>query len=110
MGHPWNRGTAPFARLFVTMTKQEHIQLKTVAERWQILHRKVLGRLQWREPRHPHIVRELSQKFARLNPAVVPAVRKMTDTYAACMNNLELSTTCRHTIWQRYWLNSRMPA
>ena len=39
-GPPRDPGTAPFADVFVTITKQEHIQLKTDAQRWQILHRK----------------------------------------------------------------------
>ena len=56
---PRDPGTAPFARVFVTITKQEHIQLKTDAQRWQLLHRKAIGRAQWREQRYQRIVREL---------------------------------------------------
>lgn len=54
-----NPGVAPFASVFVTITKQEHIQLKTDAQRWQILHAKALGRAQWRERRYQRVVREL---------------------------------------------------
>ena len=52
-------GTALFSSVYVTLTKQEHIQLKTDAQYWQTLHRKALGRAQWREQRYQRIVREL---------------------------------------------------
>ncbi len=58
-GSPPDPVTAPFAGVFVRLTKQEHIQLKSEAQRWQGLHRKALGRAQWREERYQRIVREL---------------------------------------------------
>ena len=50
---------APFADVYVTITKQEHIALKLAAQHWQTLHRKAVGRAQWRELRYQRIVREL---------------------------------------------------
>lgn len=58
-------GTAPFATVYVTLTKQEHIQLKTDAQRWQNLHRKALGRAQWREARYQRILRELKAQATK---------------------------------------------
>lgn len=58
-------GAAPFATVYVTLTKQEHIQLKTDALRWQTLHRKALGRSQWRELRYQRILRELKTQAAK---------------------------------------------
>lgn len=52
----------PFAVEYVTITKQEHIQLKTDAQRWKVLHRKALGRSQWREQRYARILRELKAR------------------------------------------------
>ena len=51
--------TAPFADVYVTITKQEHIELKTAAQYWQTMHRKAVGCAQWRELRYQRIVRQL---------------------------------------------------
>lgn len=62
---PRESGAAPFATVNVTITKQEHIQLKTAAQQWQILHRKALGRSKWREERYQRILRELKVRCAK---------------------------------------------
>jgi hypothetical protein len=35
---------APFSQVFVTITKQEHIELRLAATQWQGLHRKAVAR------------------------------------------------------------------
>lgn len=62
---PEKSGAAPFAAVYVTITKQEHIQLKTDALRWQILHRKAVGRSKWREERYQRVLRELKTQAAK---------------------------------------------
>ena len=51
----------PFACEYVTLTKQEHIELKYEAQRWKTLHRKALSRAQWREQWYARILRELKE-------------------------------------------------
>jgi len=51
--------------VYVTITQQEHIQLKIAAQQWQILHRKAIGRSKWREQRYQRILRELKVRSAR---------------------------------------------
>lgn len=58
-------GVAPFATVYVTITKQEYIQLKISAQQWQILHRKAIGRANWREQRHQRILRDLKAQAAK---------------------------------------------
>ena len=55
----------PFACEYVTLTKQEHIELKYEAQRWKTLHRKALSRAQWREQRYAQILRELKERAAQ---------------------------------------------
>ncbi len=50
---------APFALVFVTITKQEHIELKMAARNWQTLHRKAVARFDQQEVRHDRLMREL---------------------------------------------------
>ena len=50
--------------------QQEHIELKIVAQHWQTLHRKAVGRAQWRELRYQRIVRELKAQAAKPNAAL----------------------------------------
>lgn len=63
---PVKSGAAPFAAVCVTITKQEHIQLKSDAVRWQILHRKAVGRAKWREERYQRILRELKTQATKV--------------------------------------------
>ena len=60
----------PFAGVYVTITKQEHIALKTAAKYWQTLHRKAVDRAQWRELRYQRIVRELKARAAKSQAAL----------------------------------------
>ena len=60
----------PFADVYVTITKQEHIALMTAAKYWQTLHRKAVGRAQWRELRYQRIVRELKAQAAKSQAAL----------------------------------------
>jgi len=62
--------TAPFALEFVTITKQEHIQLKMAALQWQTLHRKAVAKCEQQEVRHARIVRELKAQNLKSNAAL----------------------------------------
>ncbi len=54
--------SAPFATVFVTLTKQEHIQLVVDANGWKTLHRKAVERAQWREARYRRVLRQQQQQ------------------------------------------------
>ena len=62
--------TAPFALEFVTITKQEHIQLKMAALQWQTLHRKAVVKCEQQEVLHDRIVRELKAHNLKSNAAL----------------------------------------
>ena len=55
----------PFAAVYVTLTKQEHIQLVMEANSWKGLHRKATQRAEWNERRHRHELLELSRHFLK---------------------------------------------
>lgn len=55
---------------FVTITRQEHIALKSAANYWQTAHRKAAARFQWRELRYQRILRELKATGAKSNAAL----------------------------------------
>jgi transposase len=61
---------APFALEFVTITKQDHIQLKMAATQWQGLHRKAVARCEQQEVRHDRLVRELKAQALKSNAAL----------------------------------------
>ena len=50
---------SPIAIEYVTISRQEHIALKSAANYWQALHRKAVDRFKWRELRYQRIVRAL---------------------------------------------------
>jgi transposase len=52
---------------FVTITKQEHIQLKMAALQWQTLHRRAVAKCAQQEVRHDRIVRELKALALKSN-------------------------------------------
>ena len=54
----------PFASVYVTLTKQEHIRLVMDANSWKGLHRKATERAEWNERRHRHELLELKQEAA----------------------------------------------
>jgi transposase len=49
-----DKAPAPFATVYVTLTKQEHIQLVMDANTWKGLHRRAKERAEWNERRHRH--------------------------------------------------------
>ena len=51
----------PFATVYVTLTKQEHIQLVMDANTWKGLHRKATERAEWGERRHQHELRRTAE-------------------------------------------------
>jgi transposase len=55
----------PFSAVFVTLTKQEHIQLKMDAHGWKTQHRKAVDRALWREERYARILREFKARAAQ---------------------------------------------
>ena len=50
---------------FVTISRQEHIALKSAANYWQTAHRKAVDRFEWRELRYQRILRELKASAAK---------------------------------------------
>ena len=60
----------PFSQVFVTITKQEHIELRLAATQWQGLHRKALARCAQQEARHDRLVRELKAQALKSNAAL----------------------------------------
>ncbi len=61
---------APFVLEFVTITKQEHIELKMAAHQWQGLHRKAVARCAQQEARHDRLVRELKAQALKSSAAL----------------------------------------
>ena len=62
--------SVPFALEFVTITKQEHIELKMAAPYWQTLHRKATARCDQQEVRHDRLVRALKAQALKSNAAL----------------------------------------
>ncbi|MBC7609614.1 MAG: transposase [Polaromonas sp.] len=60
----------PFAQVFITITKQEHIELRAAATQWQALHRKAVTRYEQQEVRHDRIVRALKAQALKSNAAL----------------------------------------
>lgn len=54
----------PFATVYVTLSKQEHIQLVMQANNWKSLHRKAVERAQWREGRYQRVLRQIKEQAA----------------------------------------------
>ena len=55
---------------FVTISRQEHIALKSAANYWQTAHRKAVDRFKWRELRYQRILRELKATGVKSNAAL----------------------------------------
>jgi transposase len=55
---------------FVTITKQEHIELKMAAPYWQTLHRKATARCDQQEVRHDRLIRALKAQALKSNAAL----------------------------------------
>ena len=67
---PGVKAPPPPADAFVTISRQEHIALKSAAHYWQTLHRKAVARFQWRELRYQRILRELKAAGVKSNAAL----------------------------------------
>lgn len=61
---------APFALEFVTITKQEHIELRQAAKYWQTLHHKAVTKFDQQEVRHDRLLRELKAQALKSNAAL----------------------------------------
>ena len=55
---------------YVTISRQEHIALKSAANYWRTAHRKAVDRFKWRELRYQRILRELKASGAKSNAAL----------------------------------------
>jgi transposase len=60
----------PFATVYVTLTKQEHIGLVMEAHSWKSLHRKATERAEWVERRHQHELLKLKLQAAQCETAL----------------------------------------
>ena len=60
----------PFATVYVTLTKQEHIRLVMEANSWKGLHRKASERAEWNERRHQHELLKLKLQAAQRETAL----------------------------------------
>jgi len=65
---------APFAQVFVTITQQQHIELRLAAQQWRGLHRKAVARCDQQEVRHDRIVRTLKAQALKSNAALQSAL------------------------------------
>ena len=63
----------PFASVYVTLTKQEHIRLVMDANSWKGMHRKATERAQWNQRRHQHELLELKQQAVQRAELVMKA-------------------------------------
>ena len=68
-----DKPAVPFAAVYVTLTKQEHIQLVMEANSWKGLHRKATQRAEWNERRHRHELLKLRQEAAQRADLVMKA-------------------------------------
>lgn len=64
------KALAPFASVYVTLTKQEHIRLVMEANSWKSLHARATQRAQWQERRHQQELDELKAKAAQREAAL----------------------------------------
>jgi transposase len=61
----------PFATVYVTLTKQEHIRLVMEANTWKGLHRKATERAEWNERRHQHELLKLKLQAEQRETALL---------------------------------------
>ena len=60
----------PFATVYVTLTKQEHIELVMQANGWRTQHRRAVERGQWREGRYQRVLRQVKEQAAHREAAL----------------------------------------
>ena len=65
----------PFATVYVTLTKQEHIRLVMEANTWKSLHRKATGRAEWNERRHQHELLKLRLQAEQRETALLAELK-----------------------------------
>jgi len=69
----------PFAQAFVTLSKQEHIELVMQANYWRAEHRRALERLAWREAQYRQQLGQAVQREAALHSELQTAQAKIRD-------------------------------
>lgn len=62
---PSDAQAVPFATSYVTLTKQEHIELVMQANGWKSLHQRAVERAQWRDQRYRRVLRQLKEQAAQ---------------------------------------------
>ena len=77
---------APFSRVFVTITKQEHIELRLAATHSAGLHRKAVLRYEQQEFRHTRLISELKAEAAK----AIAAVQAELDVALAQVRDLQM--------------------
>jgi len=60
----------PFATVYVTLTKQEHIQLVMEANSWKSRHHRAVERAEWREGRYQRVLRQVKEQAAHREAAL----------------------------------------
>ena len=70
---------APFATVFVTLTKQEHIQLVTDANYWKSCHHRATLRLHWAELEYRRLLDQAALREATLRNELEAAQAKIRD-------------------------------
>lgn len=60
----------PYAAVYVTLTKQEHLQLLTQANSYRSLHRRAVERARWREERYQRVLRQIKEQAAHREVAL----------------------------------------
>jgi transposase len=73
----------PFAAVYVTLTKQAHIELVMEANSWKSQHRRAVERAHWRDQRYQRVLRQLKEQGERreamLRAELVVANAKVRD-------------------------------
>ena len=62
----------PYAAVYVTLTKQEYLELLTKANSYKSLHRRAVERARWREERYQRLLRQLKE-YAELRETALRA-------------------------------------
>jgi transposase len=65
-----NARSVPFATEYVTLTKQQHIELVMQANSWKTLHRKSVERAKWREARYQRVLRQIKEQAGHRESAL----------------------------------------
>ena len=60
----------PFSQVCVSITQQQHLELKMAAKYWQAMHRKATAKFDQQEVRHDRLVRELKARALKSNAAL----------------------------------------